>query len=95
MRVHRENGSVADEMSIVGVNVTDYGPVTPSDSVDLQKPCIGICVTGSSGNISVLKPNGQIVTIPAMMLPVGQIIPLPAKRIRNSNTTATGIWAVY
>lgn len=78
-----------------GVNVTDYGPVTLSDTVNLTKPCIGICVTGTAGNVSVVKPDGQIVVIPASMLPVGQIVPLPALRIRATGTTAKNVWVVY
>lgn len=78
-----------------GVNVSDYGPITPNDSIDLTKLAIGLCVTGAVGTVTVVKPNDLEVTIPATMLPLGQIQPLPAKRIKATGTTATGIWVIY
>ncbi|MEK5060496.1 hypothetical protein BK126_04505 [Paenibacillus sp. FSL H7-0326] len=89
------NNDGSQNIRMRGVNVTDYGPVTPNDTTDLSKPCIGICVTGTAGSVSVVKLDDNIVTIPAVMLPIGQIVPLPAKRIRVTNTTATGIWVVH
>lgn len=82
-------------MAMVGTNVRDYGPITPNDSANLSKPAIGILVTGTAGSIAVVKPNGEEVTIPESIVAVGDIIPLPAKRIKTTGTTATGIWAVY
>lgn len=104
--VVKSNGTIVNEadglnldgsrnVRVQGVNVADYGAVTPNDTTNLSKPCIGICVTGTSGNVSVIKPDGTTVTIPAVMLPIGQIVPLPASRIRATGTTATGIWVVY
>ena len=79
--------------SVIGSNVGDYGPVTPNDSTELSD-VIGIMVTGNAGNVSVMKPNGQTVVIPASALPVGVIQPLPLRRVRSSGTTATGVWVV-
>ncbi|MNE06686.1 hypothetical protein D3C80_992840 [compost metagenome] len=79
----------------IGSNVVDYGPVTPSDSVNLTKPAIAIAIAGTAGSITVIKPNGEEVTIPAALLPLGQFIPFPAIRIKATGTTATSIWAMY
>jgi hypothetical protein len=82
-------------VSIYGSNVRDYGPITPSDTVDLTKQAIGIIVTGVAGSIAVVKPNGVSETIPSSMITVGAILPLPVKRVKATGTTATNIWAVY
>jgi len=82
-------------MSMIGTNVFDYGPITPHNTNNLAKPAIGIMVTGEAGDIAVVKPNGEEVTIPESIVTVGDIIPLPAKRIKATGTTATGIWGVY
>lgn len=102
MRINRKGGIALQTsprnpgyMVIVGTNVMDYGPITPSDSTNLSKPAIGILVTGNAGDIAVVKPNGEEVTIPESMVTVGEVIPLPARRIKSTGTTATGIWAVY
>lgn len=96
-RINQANGLNADGSSnvrMLGSNVTDYGPVTPNNSTELAG-VIGVMVAGNPGALSVMKPNGQIVIIPAAALPVGVILPLPVRRIRLTDTTATGIWAVY
>lgn len=83
------------EYGLGASNVTDYAAVTPSDTTTFANKAIGICVTGTAGDVAVRKPNNSIAIIPAAMLPVGQIIPLPAIQIRATSTTATGIWVVY
>lgn len=78
-----------------GSNVQDYGFVTPSDTVNLSKQAIGFVVTGVTGNVSLVKPDGTSITLPSSMISVGQIIPLPFKRVNATGTTATTILAVY
>lgn len=90
----RKDGRWVMGVDVVGTNVTDYGPVVPNDSTELVG-VIGIMVTGVAGAVSVVKPNGQTVVIPASALPVGVILPLPVWGVRATDTTATGVWAVY
>jgi hypothetical protein len=88
-------GDYLPTLLVGGSNVTDYEPITPSDSTDLPKTAIALIVTGNEGTISVIKPNGGAATIPASVLPLGSIVPLPVKRVKLTGTTATGIWVVY
>lgn len=83
------------QVTPIGSNVKDYGPITPSDTIDLAKMAIGFIVTGAAGTLAVTTPSGTDVTIPASVITVGAIIPLPVKRIKATGTTATGILAVY
>ena len=61
--------------------------ITPSNSVDLSKPCRAFYVA-VAGNVRVSTYDGSDV-----ILPVGafQIIPLAITRVWATSTTATGI----
>lgn len=79
------------------VNNTDLpaewaAAVTPSDSVDLPQICRGLYV-GVSGNISLDMPDGATVLFSNVA--AGIVLPIRAKRVRSTSTTATGIVAVY
>lgn len=88
-------GKQQQRVNMNGSNVRDYGPVVPNDSTVLPKIGIALAVTGNAGDVAVTTPDGSNVTIPAVLLPVGQIIPLAFTKVRAAGTTATGIWAVF
>ena len=64
--------------------------ITPSDSVNL--PDHIVVVTTSAGNVAVVDNNDVVVTFTG--LSAGQALPVQAKRINATNTTATvvGVW---
>jgi len=66
--------------------------VTPADSDLTVFPCRGIYV-GGAGNVAIVTPQGDTVTFVAV--PAGSILPVRAKQIRSTNTTATNIVALY
>lgn len=68
--------------------------VSPDDENDLPDgPCRAIWV-GTSGDIE-LTLVGDINAILFSSVPASTIIPFACKRINNSNTTASGIIALY
>jgi endonuclease YncB( thermonuclease family) len=67
--------------------------VTPSDTVDLAYVTRGIYV-GSGGDVEVVMVgNGATVVFPGV--PDGVILPVRATRIKDSNTTASSIVAIW
>lgn len=75
--------------------VNQYGnavAITKSDTVDLvPKPCDAIWVN-SAGDVVVVLENGNTVTF---TVPNGGIIPIRARRVNSTSTTATGMIALY
>lgn len=65
--------------------------VSPSDTTNLSEPCNGIRVT-SAGNVSIHQLDGTDVDI---LLPAGVEFPIRAVRVNLTNTTASGIYALY
>lgn len=63
-------------------------PVTPSDSVDLVGVTSAGLWVGTSGNIQVTLVSGQIVLLNGV--PTG-LLPILAKRIWSTNTTASNM----
>lgn len=66
--------------------------VTPSDSTDLLVPCRGIYI-GGAGAVTVNMMDGTQITFSG--LAAGQFMPIRARRIWATGTTATGIVALY
>lgn len=67
--------------------------VTPSDANDLGNgPCNAIYVAGA-GNVNINLYGGGTAVLTG--LSAGQIVEINAQRILNTNTTATGIFALY
>jgi hypothetical protein len=66
--------------------------VTPSDSADLATLCRAIYV-GGAGNLNLDMADGT--TIVFIGLSSGQILPVRAKRVRSTSTTATNIIALF
>jgi formylmethanofuran dehydrogenase subunit D len=64
--------------------------VTPSDSADLA--ALGAVLNiKTAGNVKVRTSNGDVVTLAA---PVGTL-PVYVDRVYSTNTTASGITALY
>ncbi|MNY14738.1 hypothetical protein D3C86_1479240 [compost metagenome] len=80
-------------VKMTGTNTTGVKLVTPSDTTDLPGGnCIGIYV-GVAGNLTIVNPDGSEVLITNLF--AGVVYPFPAKRIKATGTTASGILAVY
>lgn len=65
---------------------TSFFAITPSDTVNLAKRCRSVYV-GGAGNIAAVDDAGTAVTFSAV--PVGTVLPIEAKRINATGTTAT------
>ena len=81
-----KNGLIQD------VNYDGYA-VTPSDSVALPNGSTnGLYVTGA-GNVAVQLAGGGTATLTGLV--AGQILEIAVSQVMNTNTTATGIFALY
>jgi hypothetical protein len=66
--------------------------ITPSDTVNLPAGCRGIYV-GGAGNVVAVGDDNASVTFTA--IPVGTFMPIAARRINATNTTATLLIALF
>lgn len=64
--------------------------VTPSDSTDLTTAARALYV-GGTGDVTIITPAGNTVTYSSV--PVG-VLPVAAKRVKATGTTATNIVAM-
>lgn len=88
------------KLQLTNINASYDGiPVTPSDAVDVpvgpggnNTPCVGVVVTGP-GNVAVQLSGGGTATLTGLV--ASQIVDCGIKRIMSTNTTATGIFALY
>lgn len=79
------------------VSSSYYEVITPSDTVNFvingeERHCRGLYV-GTTGNIRAVRPDDTVVTFTAV--PAGAILPIVAKRINLTSTTATTIVALF
>ncbi|MBS2015192.1 MAG: hypothetical protein JST00_20050 [Deltaproteobacteria bacterium] len=70
----------------------DAATVVPSDSTVLDPPTRGLFV-GGAGNVSIETFAGSTVTFTGVL--AGQILPVVARKVRSSGTTATNIVALF
>lgn len=70
-----------------------WRPITPSDTVDLPNVSHSLWVGGAGDVAAVMQNNVMPVVIAAV--PAGSWLPLAAKRINATGTTATGLIALY
>lgn len=70
---------------------TRWVAVTPSDATNLAVPCRGIYATGA-GNVVLVGDDDVTGTF---IFAAGEIKALGAKRVNATDTTATGIIALY
>ena len=67
--------------------------LTPDDNTDITPaPCRGLWI-GGAGNISVDMANGDTVLFSGIQ--AGTLLPIQIKRLRQTNTTATLIAALW
>lgn len=66
--------------------------VVKSDTVDFAKVSKAIYV-GGTGDVAAVMADGTVLLYSAV--PVGTILPIQAKRINSTNTTATLMVAMY
>lgn len=69
-----------------------WATVTPSDGTDLSAIPRALYV-GTAGDISVTGADGLAATF--VGVPGGQILPVRARRVRATGTTASNILALY
>ena len=67
--------------------------VTPSDSADLANSSRALWV-GGAGNVSLdLVGSGSAIVF--LAVPEGSLLPIRAKRVRSTATTATNIVSIW
>lgn len=69
-----------------------YEAITPSDSVDLPHLTRGIYV-GGDGDVVAVRADGVAVTLTGAL--AGTVLPVVARRVNSTNTTATSLVALY
>lgn len=74
------------------VNARTVLSVTPSDTVDLPTGCRELFV-GGTGNLTIIDKFGNSVLFTA--LAANSRVPVAAKRVMSTGTTATLIQALY
>ena len=62
--------------------------ITPSDTVDFDSIAKSIYV-GGAGTVVLVTPTGTVLTF--VGVPVGTVLPVCAKRINSTSTTATNL----
>lgn len=71
---------------------TNGASVTPNDNVNLSRLTRAIYV-GGAGDLNVDLEDG--VTLLFVGIPAGSLLPLRARRIRSTSTTATNVVALW
>lgn len=88
---------MADRFSHTEVALSDPASncaiITPSNTVDLAFVSRAICVQGAAGSIRIMTAGGQEITIPNVAYT--QLLPIRAKRIYATGTTATSILVLW
>lgn len=69
-----------------------WAAVTPSDSDNLPWLTRGLYI-GGDGDVTAVRADGTAVTFKG--LTAGTILPINARRVNSTNTTATDIVALY
>lgn len=66
--------------------------VTPSDSDDLPWLTRGLYI-GGDGDVAAVRSDGTAVTFKGLV--AGSVLPINARRVNSTNTSATNIVALY
>lgn len=72
---------------------TKWRAVTTSNTVNFPDGICDSLYCGSSGNLVVIMQNGGSVTFAGVF--AGEILPIKAIRVNATDTTVTGIVALY
>jgi len=67
------------------------GAITPSDIVNLPTP--SVVYVGTSGNVAVTTPQGDVVTF--VNIASGSVIPVQVLTVMSTGTTATNLVRIY
>ena len=75
-----------------------WEPVTPDDAQDFtrwktNKQLTNSLYVGNAGDVTVVSASGIAVTFPNVQ--AAQFLPVQARRVNASTTTASGIVALY
>jgi len=76
----------------VQASFNNAAAITTSDTAAVNPPTGAILVSGVAGNVKVDTVGGQTIVIPAI---AGQVLPIAAKRVYATGTTATLLVALY
>jgi hypothetical protein len=68
--------------------------VTPADGTDLANGTCDALWSGSGGDIAVIAEDDSAAVV-MTDVPAGSVLPVRAKRVRATGTTATDIVAMY
>jgi len=74
------------------VNFNQWVAITKSDTVNLEKITDAVYV-GGAGDVAFVSQSDVAVTFSGAV--AGSILPVAAKRINSTNTTATNLVALY
>jgi len=69
-----------------------YAAITKSDTTDFDVLCRAIYV-GGAGNVVAVMYDGTAVTFTGV--PAGTLLPIAARRVNSTSTTATAMVALY
>lgn len=67
--------------------------VTPSNTVVLDPPCKSLYI-GGAGNVNLLLADDTVAVV-FVGVSAGQVLPVRAKQVLSTSTTATSIVALY
>lgn len=66
--------------------------ITPSDTVDIAAGVTNGIYVGGAGVVAVVFPDSSVRNFTCV---AGQVLPLRARRVNTTNTTATLLQALY
>jgi len=75
-----------------GVVYRRAAAITPHDTTNIATGPADAVYVGGAGNVVVVFENDSTVTMTA---PAGAILPVRAKRVNSTSTTATALVALY
>lgn len=67
--------------------------ITKSDTVNFKEGLCDAVYCGSTGNIVLIMQDDSAVTFTGVF--TGEILPVSCKRVNSTNTTVTGMVALY
>ena len=71
---------------------TKWDAITPSDTANFPSGVCDAIRVGGAGNLVAVDEGGNPVTFAVI---AGEILPIRAKRVNSTSTTATGLHALY
>ena len=71
-----------------------WEPITPSNTVDLPRGATGGVWVGAGGDVAAVMQSGAMPVV-FTAVPSGAWLPIAARRINATGTTATGLIALY